>query len=247
MTVKLSSMLGTSSERLNAAMKLPSGARFFRCALQVNPFAYLSTHNKKTSFKTESDYNSAIIATCRDTGIEVIGVTDHYRVKDSFGLVQAARAAGLFAFSGFEAVTKDGVHFLCLFDPDKDSGLERFIGECGIHDTNMTSPTGKLDSLELLAHAKDWGAACLAAHVISDQGGLLKKLSGQTRINVWKSELLLACAIAGSIEDAPEGLRSILENKGGEYHRSRPVAIINASDVSSPEDQIGRASCRERV
>jgi len=243
-TVKLSSMLGTSSERLNAAMKLPSGARFFRCALQVNPFAYLSTHNKKTSFKTESDYNSAIIATCRDTGIEVIGVTDHYRVKDSFGLVQAARAAGLFAFSGFEAVTKDGVHFLCLFDPDKDSGLERFIGECGIHDTNMTSPTGKLDSLELLAHAKDWGAACLAAHVISDQGGLLKKLSGQTRINVWKSELLLACAIAGSIEDAPEGLRSILENKGGEYHRSRPVAIINASDVSSPEDLMkASASC----
>ena len=237
-------MLGTSSERLNAAMKLPSGARFFRCALQVNPFAYLSTHNKKTSFKTESDYNSAIIATCRDTGIEVIGVTDHYRVKDSFGLVQAARAAGLFAFSGFEAVTKDGVHFLCLFDPDKDSGLERFIGECGIHDTNMTSPTGKLDSLELLAHAKDWGAACLAAHVISDQGGLLKKLSGQTRINVWKSELLLACAIAGSIEDAPEGLRSILENKGGEYHRSRPVAIINASDVSSPEDLMkASASC----
>ena len=61
----------------------------------------------------------------------------------------------------------------------------------------MTSPTGKLDSLELLAHAKDWGAACLAAHVISDQGGLLKKLSGQTRVNVWKSELLLACALAG--------------------------------------------------
>lgn len=244
MTVNLSSVIGTSSERLNAALKFPSGARFFRCALQVNPFAYLGTHNKKTSFKTESDYNSAIIATCRDTGIEVIGVTDHYRVKDSFGLVQAARAAGLFAFSGFEAVTKDGVHFLCLFDPDKDSGLERFIGECGIHDTNMTSPTGKLDSLELLAHAKDWGAACLAAHVISDQGGLLKKLSGQTRVNVWKSELLLACAIAGSIEDAPEGLRSILENKGGEYYRSRPVAIINASDVSSPDDLMkASASC----
>lgn len=240
----MSSIIGTSSERLNAAIKLPSGARFFRCALQVNPFAYLSTHNKKTSFKTESDYNSAIIATCKETGIEVIGVTDHYRVKDSFGLVQAARAAGLFAFGGFEAVTKDGVHFLCLFDPDKDSGLERFIGECGIHDTNMTSPTGKLDSLELLAHAKDWGAACLAAHVISDQGGLLKKLSGQTRVNVWKSELLLACAIAGSIEDAPESLRSILENKGGEYHRSRPVAIINASDVSNPEDLMkASASC----
>lgn len=237
-------MIGTSSERLNAAVNLPSGARFFRCALQVNPFAYLNRHSKQTVFRTETDYNAAIIAACHEVGVEIIGVTDHYRVHESASLVQAARAAGLFAFSGFEAVTKDGVHFLCLFDPDKDSVLERFIGECGIHDTNMTSPTGKLDSLELLAHAKDWGAACIAAHVISDQGGLLKKLSGQTRVNVWQSELLLACAIAGSIEDAPENLRSILENKGGEYHRSRPVAIINASDVSSPEDLMkASASC----
>ena len=244
MTVKVSSMIGTSSERLNAAIKLPSGARFFRCALQVNPFAYLNRHSKQTVFRTEADYNAAIIAACHEVGIEIIGVTDHYRVHQSASLVQAARSAGLFAFSGFEAVTKDGVHFMCLFDPDKDNALERLIGQCGVHDTNMTSPTGNVDSLELLAHAKDWGAACIAAHVISDQGGLLKKLSGQTRVNVWKSELLLACAIAGSIEDAPEGLRSILENKGGEYHRSRPVAIINASDVSSPEDLMkAGASC----
>lgn len=29
------------------------------------------------------------------------------------------------------------------FDPDKDDALERFIGECGIHDTDQPSPTGK--------------------------------------------------------------------------------------------------------
>ena len=243
MTAKASSVR-TSSERLNTAIKLPNGARFFRCALQVNPFAYLSRHSKPTAFRTEADYNAAIIAACHECGIEIIGVTDHYRVQESASLIQAARAAGLFAFSGFEAVTKDGVHFLCLFDPDKDAVLERLIGQCGIHDNNMTSPTGKLDSGELLAYAKEWGAACIAAHVISDQGGLLKKLSGQTRVNVWKSELLLACAIAGSIEEVPDGLRPILENRGDEYHRDRPVAIINASDVSSPEDLIKpSASC----
>jgi len=228
-------MLGTSSERLNAAIKLPSGARFFRCALQVNPFAYLSTHNKKTSFKTESDYNSAIIATCKETGIEVIGVTDHYRVKDSFSLVQAARGAGLFAFSGFEAVTKDGVHFLCLFDADKDSVLERFIGECGVHDHAAASPTGNLDSTELLACARKWGAICIAAHV-AGEGGLLKRLSGKPRVNVWKSPDLLACALPGPIDDAPDGIRPILENKDAEHKRSRPVAIINAADVIDPED-----------
>jgi DNA repair ATPase RecN len=233
----------TISDRLNAALKCPNGARFYRCALQVNPFAYLSRHSKQTKFSTEAAYNAAIIAACQETGTEAIGVTDHYRVQESVGLVQAARAAGLFAFSGFEAVTKDGVHFLCLFDPDKDNVLERMIGECGIHDTKASSPTGNLDSLELLASAKKWGASCIAAHV-GAEGGLLKKLSGQTRVNVWTSPDLLACALAGPIDQAQENIRSILENKDAAHRRDSPVAIINASDINGPEDlKNAGASC----
>lgn len=236
MKVKTINSRGTISEGLAAALNLPSGARFYRCALQVNPFAYLKRHSKQTTFATEEEYNSAIIATCQELGIEVIGVTDHYRVDESKGLVQAARAAGLFAFSGFEAVTKDGVHFLCLFDPDKDGVLERFIGECGIHDKKEHSPTGNMDSEELLRRAKEWGSVCVAAHVLADQGGLLKKLSGQTRVKVWQSDFLLACAISGPVSGAPDGHRQILENEGGEYWRERPVAVINACDVNDPED-----------
>ena len=225
-------------ETMNAALKFPNGARFYRCALQLNPFAYLIRHNKQTSYSSEVEYNAAIIAACREAEIEVIGVTDHYRVQESTGLIEAARAAGLFAFFGFEAVAKDGIHFLCLFDPDKDTAtLERCIGDCGIHDTIVASPTGTLDSLELLARAKDWGAICIAAHVAAERGGLLKKLSGQTRIKAWKSEdLLLACALAGPVAQAPDSLRPILENKNPEHKRVRRVAIINASDVNDPED-----------
>ena len=126
-----STMTGTLSGRLNAALKLPNGARFYRCALQVNPFAYLNRHKKQTTFRTEADYNAAIIAACQEARIEVIGVADHYRVQESTRLVQAARAAGLFAFSGFEAVTKDGVHFLCLFDPDKDNCSNGLLANAG--------------------------------------------------------------------------------------------------------------------
>ena len=238
MVAKKNSVAGTISRPLAAAVTLPSGARFYRCALQVNPFAYLRRHKKQTAFRTEVEYNAAIIAACIETGIEVIGVTDHYRVHESMGLVQAARKAGIFAFSGFEAVTKDGVHFVCLFDPDMDSMLERFIGDCGVHDNQAPSPTGDLDSTELLSHAKTWGARgaiCFAAHVASD-GGLLKKLSGQPRVNAWKSSDLLACAIAGSVSDAPDNIRPILENKDGEHKRNRLVAVINACDVNSPEE-----------
>jgi hypothetical protein len=84
--------------------------------------------------------------------------------------------------------------------------------------------------------AKRWGGICVAAHVAADHGGLLKKLSGQSRTNVWTSPDLLACALAGPIEEAPEALRPILANKAGDYHRGRPVAVINASDINGPED-----------
>ena len=224
-----------TSDRMQAALDLPNGARFYRCALQVNPFAYLGTHKRPTGFTSEDEYNGAIIETCLETGIEVIAVTDHYRVKHSANLVRAARNAGLHAFSGFEAVTKDGVHFLCLFDEDKDEVLERFIGECGIHGIEELSPTGTLDSGELLECSKKWGAVCIAAHVASE-GGLLKKLSGKTRVNVWTNPDLLACALPGPVSAAPDGIRPILQNKDAQHRRDRVPAILNASDVNDPED-----------
>lgn len=235
----------TKSERLIGALALPNGARFYRCALQVNPFAYLHRHNKLTTFSNEAEYNAAIVQGCKDQGIEVIAVTDHYRVKDSSGLVRAAQDAGIFAFKGFEAVTKDGVHFLCLFDPTKaDSVLERYIGECGVHDENALSPTGDKDCLELLDAAKRWEAVCVAAHVAADGGGLLKKLSGQTRIKVWKSPNFLACALPGPADDSPDSVRQILLNKDPQHLRDRAVAIINAQDVNSPDElKLPGSSC----
>ena len=235
MTAEATSLARPLSDRIQAALDLPNGARFYRCALQVNPFAYLDRHKKKTAFKSEDEYNKAIVEACFEIGIEVIAVTDHYRVKHSGSLVRAARNAGLHAFSGFEAVTKDGVHFLCLFDADKDEFLERFIGECGIHDTEDPSPAGSRDSMELLECVKKWGSVCIAAHVASE-GGLLKKLSGQSRVNVWKCPDLLACALPGPVSEAPEGIRSILENKDAQHRRDRLPAILNASDVNDPED-----------
>ncbi len=235
MTTEATGLTRPLPDRMRAALDLPDGARFYRCALQVNPFAYLETHRKAVPFTSEDEYNTAIIETCLDAGIEVIAVTDHYRVKYSGGLVRAARNANLHAFCGFEAVTKDGVHFLCLFDPDKDDDLDHYIGDCGIHDSDRPSPTGSKDATQLLEAAKAWGAVCIAAHVAS-KGGLLKKLSGQSRINVWNHPDLLACALPGPVGDAPDGIRPIIENKDAQHRRDRPLAVLNASDVNGPDD-----------
>lgn len=230
-------MVRTSSEVLNAALKMPNGARFYRCALQVNPFAYVKRHRHQTTFTSEADYNTAIVEACHAQGIEVIGVTDHYRIAESQSLIDAARKAGIHVFPGFEAVTKERVHFLCLFDQDKPlKTIESYLGACGIHDHDVPSPTGTKDSEELLQAMKEWGGVCIAAHVASD-GGLLshKQLSGGARIRVWKNEeLLLACSLPGPIDQAPDGVRPILQNKNAEYKRERRVAVVNAQDVSDP-------------
>jgi DNA repair ATPase RecN len=233
----------TRSQALNEALKQPNGARFYQCALQVNPFAYHDRHTKQTAFQNEADYNSAIIEACHANDIEAIAVTDHYRINDSRGLINAARAAGIFAFGGFEAASDDGVHFLCLYDPDKDDSLERLIGQMGVGDHKAISPNGDKNCLKLLECVRKQGGISIAAHVAADNG-LLATLEGQPRMNAWKSPDLYACALPGPIGDAPQNVRSILENKDVAHKRERRVAIINASDVNSPEDLAEpRSSC----
>lgn len=220
----------------SATLDLPSGARFYSCALQVNPFDYLLRHSKKTAFPDENAYNEALVEACLKSGIEVVGVADHYRIKSSRTLIAEASKAGLCVLPGFEAVTKDGVHFLCLFNPDTDeNAIERRIGECGIASGSDPSPIGRHDALEFMECCARWKAVCIAAHVAAP-GGLLKKLSGKSAINAWRSPHLLACGLPGPVADAPVNLRPILENKDPQYARDRPVAVVNAQDVNDPAD-----------
>jgi hypothetical protein len=223
----------TWPDSINEASARPGGARFYRCAFQVNPFDYFTRHGQTPPAADAYAYNQFIVDGCVAEGIEVIAVTDHYRVKTAAALMKAARDAGIIVFPAFEAVTKDGVHFLCLFEQDKTAAeLERVLGDCGIHDETDPSPVGKYTAEEFLDHAQSWGGVCIAAHVAA-KGGLLKVLSGQARISAWKAEALTACCLPGPVSDAPQDVRPILENKNAEYRRAQPVAVINSSDVGN--------------
>jgi predicted ATPase len=233
----------TRSQALKEALAQPNGARFYRCALQVNPFAYHGRHGKQVNFDNEAQYNSAIIEACRVNNIEAIAVTDHYRVSDSWGLIDAARTAGIFVFGGFEAASSDGVHFLCLYDPHRDKSLERLIGQLGVMDASTLSQNGDKNSTQLMECVREQGGICIAVHVAADNG-LLATLEGQPRVNTWRSPELYACALPGPLSDAPQNLRAILENKDAAHRRERPVAIVNASDVNTPEALTDpRSSC----
>ena len=187
----------------------------------MNPFEYLARHGTPTPFDSEAAYNAAMTEACLSSQIEVVGITDHYRVKTSAELAKALRAAGIVVFQGFEAVSKDGVHFLCLFDPKEDEGsIDRRIGECGVASLSMESPIGHFDAIELLERVAGWGAICIAAHVAS-QGGLLKKLTGQSAMQAWKSPHLLACSLPGP-------LRMLLQG----WYRSSKTRIRTTSALS---------------
>jgi energy-coupling factor transporter ATP-binding protein EcfA2 len=232
------------SEPIAGALERTGGARFYRCAFQINPFEYHGRHGKTPTIADEAAYNEALIDECIAQGIEVLAVADHYRVKSAESLWKAARAGGITVFPGFEAVTKDGVHLICLFEPGKTaSQLERVLGDCGIHSDSEPSPAGKYTAEEFLRECQRWGALCIAAHVAGG-GGLLKTLSGRARIGAWKSQDLHACALPGRVEDAPVDLRRILENKDLSYKRGQAVAVVNASDVGGVEDlREAGASC----
>jgi DNA repair ATPase RecN len=231
----------TPSSPLQETLALPYGARFYRCAFQVNPFSYVQRHPKpgSASYTSEAEYNDAIIKALLAAKIEAIAVTDHYRVDGSASLIEAARSAGLIVFPGFEAVSADSVHLLCLFDSDTPHAtLERFIGACGITDQTDShpSPNGTKYALDLIeCAAKDWNSIVIAAHIASN-GGVLYEIGKQHRANVWKSPHLLAGSLPGPVDQAPTNVVPILKNQNPDYKRERPLAIVNAQDISSPED-----------
>ena len=140
---QLATLLGHSSfpDHIGDALRKPTGARFYKCALQVNPFDYVRRHAKPSAFSNEEDYNNAIVSTCLKLDIEVVGITDHFRVASSQSLAESLRTAGIHVFVGFEASSCEGVHLLCLFASTTSiDELERTIGVCGVTDITTDAP-----------------------------------------------------------------------------------------------------------
>lgn len=185
---------------------LREGARWYRCALQVNPFTYLTIHNKlNPKFPNEESYNAALIASFKDSKVDVIAITDHWRVDSGEELRRQATLAGIVVFPGFEATSKEGVHFLVLFSPDTTAEqINRCIGECGIKANCQDSAPGLLNVDDLLIRAERWNAVIIAPHVTTD-AGLLGQLKGQARLVAWTNPRLHAVGLSGGAPSQAHG------------------------------------------
>lgn len=219
-------------------------ARFFKCALQVNPAGYIQYRGQQ-QWLSESDYNQQLLVAALEAGVEVIGLADHGSVDGVDSLRTLFNQHGIVVFPGFEIASSEKIHFVCLFDESKSAQeLERILGSLRLLDPQDGVRPSRLSAEQLIDEVNQQGGFIFAAHCTNDNG-LLK--IGQMN-HVWQHQGLLAAQIPGSIEDLRgvenDFYRKVFLNKDANYKREREMAAINAADVAKPDDiKLPGASC----
>jgi len=224
-------------ESIEEVLRLPSGGKYFRCALHVNPFNYLKNNRGEDHGLSEEEYNTRLIEKCQEFEIKVIAITDHNHVGGIDAIRKKAEPSDITVFPGFEVASSEGVHLLCIFDTDKETNvLERYLGDLGIYAADISTKNSSEPFSEILRKVqKEWDGICIAAH-ITNNGGLLRMLKGEARINAWRDINLYAIQIPGSADDLEHANQQIVLNRDTNYKRDRRVAVVNASDIGRPED-----------
>lgn len=227
---------------LLGARSLRRGAKFYRCAFQVNPAHYAQTFRGNGHGMDERTYVQKLLDRCVELEVEVIAVTDHNHAGSIALFREEARSRGITVFPGFEVASNEGVHVLCLYSPSAtDAELQRYLGQLDITETEPSTSLSKKSFSDLLKCIRDQGGLTIAAHITHDKG-LLETLRGQARVNAWRDPNLVCVQIPGSIDDIPNDKRPILKNQNAEYKRetspdaTSAIAAINAADIAKLDD-----------
>jgi|CXWL01.1.fsa_nt_gi ABC-type lipoprotein export system ATPase subunit len=214
-----------------------SFARFWRCALQVNPYSYQTTYRGKDHGLDEDGYNRALLAKCQQLEIDVVGIADHGSVVSLDKLRETLRAGGIVVFPGFEIASTEKIHMVCLFSEDTSRDqLNRHLGMLGAGDGSAVAPSS-FGCLELAKKIHEIGGFWYAAHVTGSNGLLRLYQDGGGLVHVWRDDSCVRVAqIPGPVSSLEEKYRDIVENRDAAYHRDRLITVINARDVTCPED-----------
>lgn len=208
-------------------------AKFWKCALQVNPASYITYRGQNQDF-SEDDYNQKLLEVCLEESIKVVGIADHGNVDSVVKIKETFNAQGVVVFPGFEIASSEKIHLVCLYPEDTSiQMLNNYLYEFDIDTSNGTAPSTKSADF-ILSTVIDKGGFVYAAHCTDDSGVLKQKLN-----NIWKNKNLLAAQIPTSLEALKEqgdqANYQILLNKNPDYKRDKNIAIINAKDIEDPE------------
>lgn len=232
------------------------GARFYKCALQVNPYTYKHGYQGGERYD-ETTYNPKILEYCRKHEIAVVGLADHGNAGSSESLRAHLSRNDIVVFPGFEIASSEKIHMVCLYpETTQIALLNQYLGQLmGENNSQLKEKPTHPSSLSCECIAKkilkSQGGFWYAAHATGTNGLLRLTGAGDNYTTLWgKYELVLAIQIPGPIDglDVRRGdlmkYKQIIEDKNLDYKRKKKIVVINAKDIAKPEDLAEKsASC----
>ena len=207
-------------------------ARFWKCALQVNPESYNKVYRGEDHGLKGQEFLESLLTICRREGIEVVGLADHGSVQDVDAIRNYLTPHGIVVFPGFEVATTEKVHWVCLFHEETTvDQLNRYLGNLQLTDPKEGVRPSRLGGEEFLRCVEELGGFCYAAHATNESGVLKQKAN-----HLWQNPRLRAAQIPGPVADLPQEYKSMALNQNPDYRREAKMAFINAKDVAKPED-----------
>lgn len=208
------------------------GAKWFRAALQVNPFGYVGHPAPSQAFATEAEYNAALLDECEAQDISVLAVTDHWKASTAAGLIADAEKRSITVLPGFEANCSEGFHLLVIFEAGTELDfITSAIGACGVPADDPHGP-GDKSFADIVAQMAGKGALIIPAHVNVATSGLLARASGKPLQKIIKSDYILAMGTTPS--QLPLGDQEVIFENKKPYRRSHRLVEVYADDVSHP-------------
>lgn len=225
-----------------------AGARFLKADLQVH--TPIDPQFDRRPEPTDPNERRALareyLEAAQAKGIELVGITEHNDVSWIDDLRYAANGLGMHLLPGFEVETKEGIHVLCLFDPEtKVSDLDDCLARLGLTKERRAKSRLELRSEkyfpDLLEFVQDeCGGVCIAAHIEGDKG-LLTAIREGARVDTWKTRALLAAQLSKRPDEVESGNGKIIRGEDPKYERERAPAYVLTSDCRSLE-KIGTVS-----
>jgi hypothetical protein len=214
-------------------------AKFWKCALQVNPWTHAQQYQGVSHNLTEGQYNDAVVDRCIKNDVQVVGIADHGSVDGVDNLRKALEEKGIVVLPGFEIASTEKVHMVCLYPAGTSvDRLNQYLGNLEVPTGGRKTAPSSLGCLTIAERVLKQGGFWYAAHVTGASGLLRLNQDGGGLVHIWTAcDLVLAAQIAADIDSIPAiDIQKILQNKNVQYKWVRPIALLNSKDVRQPED-----------
>ena len=214
-----------------------SYARFWKCALQVNPHGYSERYRGQSHGLSAQAYAEKLREVCLQQEIRVVGLADHGSVQDVDQMRNVLSSDEIVVFPGFEIASTEKIHMVCLFDEDTTTDeLQRVLGKLDLMNPEEGVTPSGFGCLQIAKIIREQNGFWYAAHMTGNSGLLRLQQDGGGLSHIWRDhDLVRVGQIPHLIEDLQERYRSIVLNKNPDYQRNRPITVINAMDIDKPE------------